>query len=341
MAEQPTSQQASATPSALPQRGVAGVFGAVLAGIAVGLLAWAAIVKGNEHPLLIGFILVMPVPLFLVGLGVGRGDILVAAVVAMASLTVALNVEAMLLLTAIYVLPVLLLCLLALRHRYDEHGTLFWYPTGRLVTALILYPIAVYGCFSVMIGGQGVEHFLQETFTPVMSTWLAKPEIAKSLPMAPSTDIAKQLTVGLVALLPGMMILSWIVSILVSALWTQFTLLSNHNALRPVPGLDEFDLPTWLLPLFAIMTLLSFFFEGQVAYFARNTLLPLAIPYFVLGVALFHLWAKPRKSKMLLLVLFYLLLSLGYPIVFVALAGVLEPWLHLRQRMTGKTKTAL
>ncbi|MBP7253588.1 MAG: hypothetical protein KBA75_08905 [Alphaproteobacteria bacterium] len=341
MAEQPTSQQASATPSALPQRGVAGVFGAVLAGIAVGILAWAAIVKGNEYPLLIGFILVMPVPLFLVGLGVGRGDMLVAAVVAMASLTFALNVEAMLFLTAVYVLPVLLLCLLALRHRYDERGTLFWYPTGRLVTALILYPIVIYGCFSVMIGGQGVEHFLQEFFTPIMNTWLAKPEIAKSLPVAPTPDFARQIAVGLVALLPGMMILSWVVSILVSALWTQFTLLSNNNALRPVPGLDDFDIPTWLLPLFAIMILLSFFFEGQVAFYARNTLLPLTIPYFVLGVALFHLWAGRHKSKMLMLVLFYLFLSTGYPIVFVALAGVLEPWVHLRQRITGKTKSTL
>jgi hypothetical protein len=341
MAEQPAPQQASATPPALPQRGVAGVFGAVIAGIAVGLLAWAAIVKGNDYPLLIGFTLIIPVPLFLVGLGIGRGDVLVAALVAMASLTALLNVQVMLILTAVYVLPVMLLCLLALRYRYDEHGKLFWYPAGRLVTALILYPLAVYGCFSIMIGGQGVEQFLLEFFKPIMSTWLERPEIVKSLPMSPTPDIIEQMTLGVVALLPGMIILTWIVSILVGALWTQFTLLSNNNALRPVPRLQDFDLPAWLLPLFAIMILLTFFFEGQVSYFARNTLLPLTIPFLVLGITLFHLWARQRKHKIVLLVLFYMFLSLGYPIVFVALVGVLEPWVHLRQRINGKTKPAL
>lgn len=341
MAEQPTPQQNSATPSALPQRGVAGVFGAILAGIAVGVLAWAAIAKGADYPILRGFILILPVPLFLVGLGVGRGDVLVAAIVAMASLTVALNIEFSLLLTTIYVLPVLLLCLLALRHRYDENGALFWYPGGRLVTALVLYPIAVYGCFSVMIGDQGVEHFLMEFFTPQMNALLARPEIASQLAGISSPDLAKMMTAIVVSFIPGMLIIFWIVSILVGALWTQFTLLSNQNALRPIPRLDDFDLPSWLLPFFAIMILLSFFFEGQVTYFARNTLLPLAVPYFVMGVTLFHIWAGQRKSKMMLLVLFYIFLSFGYPIVFVALAGVLEPWLHLRQRIIGKTKSAL
>lgn len=340
MAEQPTTPQAPTTPPALPQRGVAGVIGAVTAGVAVGLLAWAAIVKGNNYPILMGLVLVMPVPLFLVGLGVGRGDMLVAAVVAMASLTYFLNVHLMLYLTALYVLPVMLLCLLALRYRYDEQGTLFWYPAGRLVTALALYPIAVYGCFSAMIGGNGVEHSLHETILPQMNTLLASPEIAKNLAEAPSDDMARMITTGLVTLLPGMMILSWIVSILVSGLWTQFTLLSNGNALRPVPRLDDFELPAWLLPLFAIMILLSFFFEGQIAYFARNTLLPLVVPYFVLGVALFHFWAGQRKNKLMLLILFYLFLSFGYPIALVALAGVVEPWLHLRQRIGTRTRSA-
>lgn len=342
MAEQPTTPQNPTTPPALPQRGVAGVIGAVTAGVAVGLLAWAAIIKGNNYPILMGLILVMPVPLFLVGLGVGRGDMLVAAVVAMASLTYFLNVQIMLYLTALYVLPVMLLCLLALRYRYDAQGALFWYPAGRLVTALALYPIAVYGCFSLMmLDGKGVEHSLHETLLPQMNHLLASPEVAKNLTGSQQPDdMARLITTGVVTLLPGMMILSWIVSIMVSGLWTQFTLLSNGNALRPVPRLDDFELPAWLLPLFAIMILLSSFFNGQIAYFARNTLLPLAVPYFVLGVALFHFWAGQRKNKLLLLILFYLFLSFGYPIVLVALVGVVEPWLHLRQRIGPKTRSA-
>ncbi len=341
MAEQPTSQQTSATPSALPQRGVAGVFGAVLAGLAVGLLAWVAIVKGNQYPFLIGFTLITPVPLFMVGLGIGRADALVAAVSSMATLALFLNVQIMLFLTAFYILPVLLLSLLALRHRYDSSGNLFWYPVGRLVIALVLYPILGYGCFSLMIGEQGVEHFLHEMLVTHIQSLLVSPEVSAKLQGAPSPELASQITRGLVSFMPGMMILVWIVTMLTSALWTQFSLLSNKSALRPLPHLDEFDIPSWLLVLFAIMILLSFFYEGQISFYARNTLLPLAVPYFILGASLFHLWAGKRKSKMLLIVLFYLLLSTVYPIVFVALAGVLEPWLHLRRRISGKTKPAL
>ena len=341
MAEQPTTSQTSATPPALPQRGVAGVFGALVAGLAVGALAWLAIVKGNQYPLLIGFTLIMPVPLFMVGLGVGRADALVAAVSAMASLAFFLNIQIMLFLTAVYILPVLLLSLLALRHRYDDNGNLFWYPAGRLVAALVLYPIMAYGCFSLMIGDKGVEHFLHEMLVSHIQGVLASPQVAVQIQGQENPELAAQITAGLVALLPGMMILGWIVSMLTSALWTQFSLLSNKTALRPLPHLDEFDIPGWLLPLFAIMVLLSFFYEGQVSFFARNTLLPLVVPYFILGVSLFHLWAGRRKNKMLFLVLFYLLLSTVYPIVLVALVGVLEPWLHLRQRINGKTKPAL
>jgi len=342
MAEQHPTPNTTAKPPALPQRGIAGVLGAILAGVISGSLAWVSLVYGATTPLLIGLVLIVPVPIFFAGLGLGRGDALVAAVVAMATIALLLNVPVMLMLTGVFILPALMLCLLALRHRYDDAGTLYWYPAGRLITALVLYPLVVFACFSLFLQDEGIEKILRDTIAPALDAVFKNPETAKAMNGTVTPEMVTRSTNMLVSILPGVTSLSWITTLLVGALWTQFTLMTNHVALRPIPSMTEADLPAWLLILFAIMALLAMFFDGQVAYFARNTLLPLSLPYFCLGTSLVHLWATQRKHKMLLLFVFYfLVIGIVWPVVFVALAGVLEPWLHLRQRLTKKAKISV
>lgn len=331
-----TALASTAPPSPLPQRGIQGFFGAILAGLAAGGLCVLIFGSENHNAFLAGAILLMPIPLFLAGLGIGRGDAIVAAVVSAAVMTIGLNAKIMMVMLAVYVLPVLLLCLLALRYRYDDHGDLFWYPAGRLLTALTLYPIIVFGLFSMMSGNVDLEGLLRDMMTGMLDTAL-KLETTPTVLNDP--EIKKDVVAMIVSILPGMFTASWILVILTNALWAQYALANNKAALRPMPKLTEMELPSWLLVLLALMGLLASFFDGPVAYFAQNTLLPLSLPYFFVGMALMHVWAERRKHKMLWLIAFYVLVGIsGWPAVLVTAAGVLEPWLHLRAKITAARK---
>lgn len=322
---------ATPLPSPLPRRGLQGFLGAILAGVAAGGFAWVALGSGMNNILLMGFILLVPVPLFMAGLGIGRSDAIVATLVAAAAMTVSVGAENMLILLIVYLCPVLLLCLLATRYRHDEKGHLYWYPTGRLLVLLVLYPVFVYMLVSFLAGAGGIENVIRNGVTTVVDAAFLEEGAAQL-----NTPEMKLFTVNKVtALLPMSIITGWIFAIVTTGLWTQIALAGNKMALRPLPSLTDIELPISFLVLLAIMGLLAGFYSGQVAYFARSVLMPLTLPYVLVGIGLVHLWARRRKHKIMWLLAFYILLFFQWPGIFVAAIGVLEPWLHLRARISG------
>lgn len=319
-------------PSPLPRRGLQGFLGAILAGIAAGGFAWVALVFGGQNILFQGLILLVPVPLFMAGLGIGRSDAIVAMLLSAAIITVSVSTQTMLALLIIYLSPVLFLSLLATRYRYDEQGNLFWYPTGRLLTLLTLYPVCVFGLASFLAGTGGMEAVVRNASVDLFGM------LFKNEPAVLNSPEMKALAVDrLTNNLPVGILLAWISSLAVTGIWSQVALTGNKMALRPMPRITDLDLPMSLLVLFAIMVLLASFFDGQVAFFARCVLIPLALPYFLVGVGLVHLWAQNRKYKAMWLTGFYFSLFFGWPIILSAIGGVLEPWLHLRKKITGWT----
>lgn len=339
MVDSPAHQPEGQWPPVLPQRGLSGFVLAIAAGLSAAGLGWVSLVYGMNYPFLLVAVALIPVPLFMVGLGVGRSDAIVATMVALGSMALLINVPLMAIVGVLFVIPTLMLSALALRHRRDAAGVLYWYPTGRLLTALVLYPLFIFSAFAFFVRETGMQKMLVDFLTPAINTLMNSPEALQSMPTPPTPELVERAVTMTTALMPGMMILSWCCTLLVAALWTQFTLMTNKMALRPLPQLTDFDLPAWLVVLYAIMVLLAVAFEGEIAYFARNTLLPLSLPYFFVGTSLVHLWASRRKNKMMVLFLFYFfVIGIVWPVVLVALAGVLEPWLHLRQRILGKTK---
>ncbi len=340
--------EAVAAVQVLPDRGTEGMLGAVFAGLASGVLSWLSLKHGADTTLLFGFVLLAPLPLFAVGLSIGRSDVIVAAAVAVGSMLYLLDIQHMAVLALVFVLPTLMLCLLALRYRQDEAGNVYWYPAGRLIMAMILYPIAVLAILSLIFHDPGLQNVIASHLRPLIEKAMVDPKLQDQfnvfLPIDQRTpEILQQLVFRFASTVPTILVMIWLPFMLVNALWTHFVLLSNRHALRPIPKLDEFDLPPALLIFFAIMIVLALAFEGSIAFFAKNTLLLLAIPYFVLGISLFHLWAGKKRLKTLLLVFFYGFLMVP-PYVFtglVAMAGVLEPWLHLRKRITGTYKAKI
>ena len=322
---------ATPKPSPLPHRGVPGFFGAILAGLAAGGFAWVGVALGPHYFFFIGFLLLVPVPLFLAGLGIGRSDAIVATLIFAALVIMEMREWAPYFL-AIYALPALILCLLATRYRYDETGQLFWYPTGRLLIILALYPVLVYGLVSALADSKGIEAVMHNVSTIFVDKLLQSgPNNGLDSPENRLRVIANVTT-----LLPVCALIGWIFALAISGMWAQIALTSNKLALRPMPSLVDIDLPMAYLVLLAIMVLLAYFYEGSVAYFARGTLVPMSMPYFMLGLGVIHLWARQSKHKSIWLTLTYFLLMLQWPMVLVAALGVVEPWLHIRTKITAK-----
>ena len=101
---------------------------AVTAGLVSGLLQSAAILPG-PGALILAYI--APLPLFLVGLGMGlQGAVVAVLVVGVLSVPLAGPLYAMIQ-VLVYGLPIIILSRQALMSRTDGQGVVHWYPAGR------------------------------------------------------------------------------------------------------------------------------------------------------------------------------------------------------------------
>jgi uncharacterized protein YybS (DUF2232 family) len=101
---------------------------------------------------------------------------------------------------------------------------------------------------------------------------------------------------------------------------------------RPSPDLAALGLPMWIPVLLAFAagaTLL-----GETARFIGvNVLIVLAVPFCLAGLAVLHTVARRFPRPAVTLVTFYLLAGfLGWPLLLIALLGLLDSPLGLRRR---------
>ncbi len=87
-----------------------------------------------------------------------------------------------------------------------------------------------------------------------------------------------------------------------------------------------------------VLTALAFFF-GSFTLFTilTNITLPLITLFFLQGLTIVITYAKNQKNpKMFLVISYGIMVLIGWIIIIVILAGLLEPWLDLRSRMNQK-----
>ena len=82
--------------------------------------------------------------------------------------------------------------------------------------------------------------------------------------------------------------------------------------------------------------LLALMGSGEMEYTGRNLAMILAVPFFFLGLAVVHTWARRKAHTTMMLVAFYLILVMsGWAILFVTGIGIIELWNGLRRYMDG------
>jgi Predicted membrane protein (DUF2232) len=297
------------------------------------------------------FMLLVPLPLFLSGLSMGPSAvalsaatacltlglmIAIAAVQISGSLAVALaDATAMFIGTAITLgVPVVVLVRQALLSRTTDQGSVEWYPPGPLVmwlagAGLLLLAFSVLSFHWFATGPS-----LEAIFTGQLAEALRL-----LLPEMDETQLQEAAaTAGRIGLGAGLD--SWLMVIAANGILAQGVLGRFGRNLRPAPDIARLELPHWLGLALAATALVAMLTHGDLGFLAGSVLMVLLLPYFFAGLAVVHAACRMRRSRVIMLIIFYLILVMfAWPAALVAGLGLLDQSIGLRRRfLTGAGK---
>ncbi len=303
-----------------------------LVAISAGLTSAIASVAFLSGSFLAFFIVYLaPLPMLLAGLSYGLRAAAIAAfawIVAMGFLGGFQTAGFFVMTHALPAWVIVKLALLARTEVLDANGTgtLRWMDSGQIVSVMTALAAGLLVLAALAVGDVGLSGYLagqlEQTFK------LVAPEMEAMT----GTRIASTIT----PMLPGVVLTSWLVMMAVNAAIAQGLLVRIGRNRRPSPSYVGLELPGWLSwPLVgaAAMALVG---SGEWEYMGRNMAMVLALPYFFLGLAVFHTLARRVSATKPLLVAFYLVIVISvWAALVVAGIGVVEQWFGLRGRIAS------
>ena len=266
-------------------------------------------------------------PLFAAGLWLGTGASASAGFVAALILAGAGNLLAAALFGALNVVPVVLLVRQSLLARTGASNTVDgnaveWYPPGLMTAWLTGLGLVAAAVTLVFLGGpQGTQAALREALAPALDHRLDE-----------ITSERDELLAFVAFILPGIVAISWMAMTITNGSLAQGLLARFGANWRPSPDLAALGLPIWIPVLLAGAsgaTLLG----GTARFIGVNVLIVLAVPFCLAGLAVLHTVARRFPRPAVTLTVFYLLAGvLGWPLLLIALLGLLDSPLGLRRR---------
>jgi len=273
-------------------------------------------------------------PIVATGLALGFMPAAVAA--AIAAVLVALGspgVGALSLFVLTSALPVLIIVYFAIQNRIrdgeGEDGSVEWYPVGRLLGWLtVLALVAFVAAYLVFLGAENGVRGATETYLRNVLGALRNVQA--------DTAAVDQLITTMAAIFPAVAAASWLLMIVVNGVMAQKFLTASGKNLRPIPAYSEIEVPIWPAAVVIFGALVAIF-GGNAGFFGINVMLIGTIPFFFIGLAVLHSISAAWPGRLFLLVGAYLfLVLLVWPAAIIALLGLIEHWVRLRERMHAR-----
>jgi hypothetical protein len=291
---------------------------------------YLSVVLGSSGAMLLAYL--AQLPLFVAALGFGT----VAGLTASGAGTVMVALLGGVLAGVLYLLvnglPVVFMSQRALLSRTDQAGTTEWYPPGLLIAWLTGVGAGAFILVGLWLalGQQGLEESLRRFLMGGM----------ERLAGSSGDDDRQRLVDVIVPWFPAAVVGSWIVMVTINGALAQGLLQRFQRNLRPAPDMAAIDLPPALPMALGVATLAWVLADGALGFIGRNVAMILLVPFFYLGLAVVHAFARDSRFRGWLLVTAYgSMMLLGWPVVLVAILGLFEQGLGLRRRIAGPPPT--
>jgi len=288
---------------------------AVAAGLVSGLLQSAVILPGAGG-LILAYI--APLPLFLVGLGLGlQGAVISVLVVGALSIPIAGPLYGAIQ-VLVYGLPIIILCRQALLSRTDAQGQVHWFPAGQIL--IWLSGIAMTGLLLVAAGlslfSDGLMAHVAALIDPVIAL-LPLPE-------------QREMLLSLADFMPALFAISWIMGLIFNGILAQGLLVRFGQNLRPTPNMMEITLPVAWIGVLA-GAIFAATLEGLLGVIGKTLAAIAIVPYFLLGLGVIHGHIRAWRARWIILILLYSLMIFWPVPVLVAGLGFSNAVLRLRR----------
>ncbi|HWM31783.1 MAG TPA: DUF2232 domain-containing protein [Methyloceanibacter sp.] len=306
----------------------------LIIGAGSGLVSAALFASAATATALAGVLFYLaPLPICLAGLGWGSMAALVSALAGTLVIALSLGPPTAAIFALSIALPMALLVYLALLSRSDGKpqiggAAVEWYPPGRLVAWAALIAGFLAGILVLILGYD--QDSYRESIRQMLDHSALK-ELDKDGTLFTEENIANLSTL-IARALPAAFAIVWL-TISLFNLWLAGLIVdASGRALRPWPDLHALELPNFLVLLFAGALALSFI-PGLPGLLATGLAGALLFAYVLQGLAVIHVYSKGMTARGLLLTTVYLgILLLGWVAILVAILGLAEPMLGIRQR---------
>ncbi|MEL7047912.1 MAG: DUF2232 domain-containing protein [Pseudomonadota bacterium] len=307
----------------------------ILASVLAGVIAAIAFASATTGPAVTRFLLflITPLPIFMVGLGIGWRAAGISAAAGGITLALLGNFAIAGIFTVSQMIPGVILSYLALLNRSftDDAGRdqVEWYPVGRL----ILWAGGIAAAISIatmLLVGSNMSRLRDELRTMIDNFMAAQLEaMGEGQKLKPEdldriTDVALQL-------LPAIMTVS-IMAALIFNLWLAGRMAGAAGQLsRPWPDLSAFTYPP-LAPLGFAIALAVGFLPGALGLMGAAVTGAFFFAYLLLGLAIIHYTSRGNPWRWLILWLVYISLIFANGVtILIALLGLLEPISPIRR----------
>jgi hypothetical protein len=303
---------------------------AALCGGLVIAAMYLAVFAGSSEGMVLVYL--VPSPLFAVGLAYGLTAALVAtalAVVVMMIVTGGLALPLTFLVTT--ALPVLPLVRQALLSRHHPDGAIEWYPPGLLLMVLtgVGGTLILLAYIAGLIFGDagGLKTFIHDALSEILG------QLLRDIGGGAGTSVDDSLMGLFVQIFPGAAVTSLLALVMVNGLLVQAVLVRLHWLQRPPLRMSDVELPHWSPPLLALTLAGASISSGDAGFVLVNLAIVLALPFLFAGLAVVHAFAASRPSKVMVLVVFYVLVAFFAWLVLAVIGlGIIEQWAGLRRR---------
>jgi len=237
------------------------------------------------------------------------------------------------------VAPGMLLTTLYQQFYRDSDGVSQPFPLARLVGSLSMY--ALFMVLITLVFWMGAD-FQGKAFQMIMAQFDVMQYSEMPLEAQLQFNRIKVFLTQIWPFMPGIYASVFMLFFTLGVCWTQKSFTKRGVDLpREKLCLSGLYLPWFFWKAIAglgALAALSFFTEAFIAFsILVSFTLPLVTLFFLQGLAIVITYAKKQKTPKMFLVIFYgFMVLIGWIIIIVILAGLLEPWLDLRSRMNQK-----